>query len=58
LKLAADGLSPVTSDSFPTAAKRPLNSRLSTRKLQETFGLVPPMWQQGVDRMLAEIHAR
>jgi dTDP-4-dehydrorhamnose reductase len=40
---------------FPTPAKRPLNSRLCTEKLQQTFGLVLPPWQQGVDRMLAEI---
>jgi dTDP-4-dehydrorhamnose reductase len=43
-----------TSD-FPTQAKRPLNSRLCTQKLQQAFGLVLPPWQQGVDRMLTEI---
>ncbi|HTH10008.1 MAG TPA: dTDP-4-dehydrorhamnose reductase, partial [Acidovorax sp.] len=31
------------------------NSRLDTRKLQATFGLQLPPWQQGVARMLAEI---
>ncbi|HEY9192348.1 MAG TPA: sugar nucleotide-binding protein, partial [Methyloversatilis sp.] len=36
-------------------AVRPLNSRLDTRRLREAFGLVLPDWQQGVDRMLAEI---
>ena len=39
---------------FPTPAKRPHNSRLNTTKLQTTFGLTLPLWQQGVDRMLAE----
>ena len=38
----------------PTPAKRPHNSRLNTAKLQATFGLTLPPWQQGVDRMLAE----
>jgi dTDP-4-dehydrorhamnose reductase len=45
----------VPTSAFPTQAKRPLNSRLCTQKLQQAFGLVLPPWQQGVDRMLAEI---
>ena len=45
----------VSTTSFPTPATRPLNSRLCTDKLQQAFGLVLPPWQQGVDRMLAEI---
>jgi len=45
----------VPTSAFPTQAKRPLNSRLCTNKLQQAFGLVMPPWQQGVDRMLAEI---
>jgi len=45
---------PVSSDEFPTAARRPLNSRLDTRKLQATFGLTLPPWQNGVNRMLEE----
>ncbi|PUE51927.1 dTDP-4-dehydrorhamnose reductase [Limnohabitans parvus] len=48
-------IAPVPTTAFPTPAQRPLNSRLSTHKLQEAFGLVPPPWQQGVNRMLAEI---
>lgn len=45
----------VPTSAFPTPATRPLNSRLCTTKLQQAFGLVLPPWQQGVDRMLAEI---
>lgn len=48
-------VAPVPTSAFPTPAARPLNSRLSTTKLQQVFGLVLPPWQQGVDRMLAEI---
>ncbi|MFO1287156.1 MAG: dTDP-4-dehydrorhamnose reductase [Rubrivivax sp.] len=58
LKLPGDGLLPVPSSEFPTPAVRPLNSRLSTRKLRDTFGLVPPVWTAGVERMLAEVHGR
>jgi len=48
-------IAPVPTSAFPTPATRPLNSRLCTEKLQQAFGLVLPPWQQGVDRMLAEI---
>jgi dTDP-4-dehydrorhamnose reductase len=48
-------VAPVTSDAFATAATRPRNSRLDTAKLQAVFGLTLPAWQQGVDRVLAEI---
>ena len=48
-------IAPVPTSAFTTAAARPLNSRLCTQKLQQAFGLVLPPWQQGVDRMLAEI---
>ncbi len=55
IKMIAKKVSPVPTNDFPTPAKRPHNSRLSTAKLQATFGLSLPAWQQGVDRMLAEI---
>ena len=48
-------IAPVETSAFPTPAKRPQNSRLNTRKLQQAFGLNLPHWQQGVDRLLAEI---
>ena len=43
------------SSAFPTAARRPLNSRLDTRKLQQAFGLHLPDWRSGVERMLREV---
>lgn len=46
---------PVPTSAFPTPAKRPLNSRLDTSKLQRTFDLCLPPWQTGVTRMLTEI---
>ena len=58
VKVAPDAIVPVPTSAFPTPAKRPLNSRLDTRKLRETFGVVLPPWQHGVDRMLAEILGR
>lgn len=54
LKVGPDDVSPIPTAGYPTPARRPLNSRLDTRKLQVTFGLSLPPWQQGVARMLAE----
>ncbi len=53
--LKVSEIAPVPTSAFPTPAQRPLNSRLNTRKLQQAFGVVLPPWQQGVDRLLAEI---
>lgn len=55
IKIKATEVAPVPTSAFPTPATRPHNSRLDTRKLQTTFGLTLPHWQQGVARMLAEI---
>ncbi len=55
LKATPDSVDPVPTSAFKTAAVRPLNSRLATTKLQQTFGLALPHWQSGVDRMLTEI---
>ncbi|GAA4418928.1 dTDP-4-dehydrorhamnose reductase [Acidovorax lacteus] len=47
-------VAPVPTSAFPTPAVRPHNSRLSTDKLQSTFGLRLPRWEEGVARMLQE----
>ena len=47
----------IGSADYPTAARRPLNSRLDCRRLQETFNLVLPPWQAGVERVLREVRA-
>ena len=55
IKIVAKEVLAVPSSAFVTAAVRPHNSRLDTRRLQTTFGFRLPPWQQGVDRMLTEI---
>ncbi|MBV5285528.1 MAG: dTDP-4-dehydrorhamnose reductase [Methyloversatilis discipulorum] len=55
IRVAPDAILPIPTSDYPTPATRPLNSRLDTRRLRDTFDLVLPPWQQGVDRMLAEI---
>jgi dTDP-4-dehydrorhamnose reductase len=58
IKVAADAMQAVPSSAYPTPARRPLNSRLDTSKLRSAFGLALPPWQSGVERMLAEVHAK
>jgi dTDP-4-dehydrorhamnose reductase len=48
-------IEPVPTTAYPLPAPRPLNSRLDTRKLCAAFELRLPSWQQGVERMLAEV---
>jgi dTDP-4-dehydrorhamnose reductase len=55
LKVAAENVIPVPTSAFPLPARRPLNSRLDTSKLQTTFGVHLPSWQAGVARMMEEV---
>ena len=55
IKIVANEITGVPTSDFPTPARRPHNSRLDSTRLQHVFGLSLPDWQQGVDRMLAEI---
>lgn len=54
LAFKAQEVAPVPTSAFPTPARRPLNSRLDTTRLRNTFDLTLPNWQGGVRRMLAE----
>jgi dTDP-4-dehydrorhamnose reductase len=54
LKVAPAHIIAIASSAYPTAARRPLNSRLNTDKLQNTFALRLPDWRVGVARMLSE----
>ncbi len=55
LKLPVDQLYPIATVDYPLPAKRPLNSRLDTVKIQKTFNLFLPEWQIGVSRVLTEL---
>jgi len=55
VKVAPEAIAAVPTTAFPTPARRPLNSRLSTGRLQRAFGLRMPPWQTGVERMLREV---
>jgi len=55
LKIAADAIKPVPTTAYPTPARRPLNSRMDSTKLKQSFDLHLPPWQDGVARMLSEV---
>jgi dTDP-4-dehydrorhamnose reductase len=55
IRVAPDAIRPVPTHAFPTPARRPANSRLSTEKLRHTFGFTLPEWRQGLERMLVEV---
>lgn len=58
VKVAREAILPIPTTDYPTPARRPLNSRLDTRRFRETFGLVLPDWRAGVERMLTEAFDR
>ena len=47
----------VRSDQYPAKARRPANSRLDSRLLERTFGILAPHWEDGVRHALATIAA-
>ena len=58
LKVAESAIEAVPTTAFPTPARRPLNSRLATRRIRERFGFALPDWRAGVERMLTEVLGR
>ena len=49
-------LLPVSSHMYPVRAQRPLNSRLDTKKISDTFSLDLPDWKSGVLYFLKETY--
>ena len=43
---------PISTSEYPQAAKRPTNSRLSGQRLEETFGVSLPYWEDALDLVL------
>jgi dTDP-4-dehydrorhamnose reductase len=55
VKVEPHAIEPIPATDYPMPARRPLNSRLDTRKLRHAFDLHLPPWQHGVERMLSEV---
>ena len=47
-------INPIPTTAYPTPAKRPMNSRLSTQKLSQHFDLTMPSWETVLELCLAE----
>jgi dTDP-4-dehydrorhamnose reductase len=48
-------LLPIPSVAYPAPARRPANSVLSNGKLERTFGVAPPSWQQLLRQCMCEL---
>jgi dTDP-4-dehydrorhamnose reductase len=48
-------VAPISTDAWPTPAKRPRNSVLSNEKLRQRFGVQLPSWQTELDRTLQQL---
>jgi len=55
IRVSPGAIEAIPTSAYPTAAQRPLNSRLDTSKLQVAFGLQLSDWQSGVKRVLTEM---
>jgi dTDP-4-dehydrorhamnose reductase len=55
VKSGPDQIRAILTSEYPTAAKRPLNSRLNTDKLKKTFMLELPHWESEVKKVLREV---
>ena len=48
-------VSPITTDDYPTPAKRPHYSVLDKSKIKRTFGIEIPYWEESLRKVIAEI---
>ena len=53
--MTSKDIKPISSDAYPTLAKRPMNSRLDTTKIKKTFMLELPHWKEEVKRILKKL---
>lgn len=55
ISLAVKKVHPIPTTAYPTPAKRPHNSRLSNKKIQQTFHILLPEWKVHVKRTVMEL---
>lgn len=48
-------LNAITSDQYLTPAKRPANSKLDYRKIEQTFGIKPSDWQTALNNLIGYV---
>ena len=57
LQLKIQNIKPIPTDNYPTPAKRPLSSRLSTEKLQNIFKITMPDWRNELESCIEELRS-
>jgi dTDP-4-dehydrorhamnose reductase len=55
LRCTPDRVSAVTSDEFPTPARRPFNSRLSVERIERALGIRLPEWHEPLPAVVAAL---
>ena len=55
LQLKPENIKAITTAEYPTAARRPANSRLDTARFRQIFGLHLPSWQSELQHILEQI---
>jgi len=58
LKTKAEYINSILTKEYPTVAMRPKNSRLAVDKLESTFNITLPTWDQSLDQVLDEVIAK
>jgi dTDP-4-dehydrorhamnose reductase len=53
--LRVRNVQPILTADYPTPARRPLNSRMSTKKLSETLGVTFPHWSDGLKECMEQL---
>ena len=56
MRFDADEIKPIMTAEYPLPAKRPLNSKLDTKKIRNTFNIYLPEWQIHASRMINELN--
>ena len=57
-KLKIKDITAIPTSDYPTPAKRPLNSRLLTGKLENKFNIVMPDWESELELCLEELRCK
>lgn len=50
-------LNPITTEQFPTPAKRPMRSTMSLDKIEKTYGIEPRRWEHSLEECIEIINA-
>ena len=51
----APSVIPISTSEYPTPARRPLNSRLSTDRLERDYAIVLPDWRSSIERIVDQL---